>query len=180
MDNRRDWIGNLLTRPSQPGRNLWRHKNAIFSRPLFVFSSAKVIVREFCLLLCKSRCLHIKDICLLLTRSKSDVERFSWKHLAVAGTYTSDTFTITNAYQTRGSQESSRCFVIFFLVFFLAKLHRVSGTRQSDVREGTWLSQADISTFCFDVVYLLNTFSWNSRDRHPEAQMSSNSVNMHS
>ena len=27
MDNRRDWIGNLLTRPSKPGGNLWRHKN---------------------------------------------------------------------------------------------------------------------------------------------------------
>lgn len=25
MDNRRDWIGNLLTSPSQPSGNLWRH-----------------------------------------------------------------------------------------------------------------------------------------------------------
>ena len=66
-----------------------------------------------------------------------------------------------------------------FLVFFLAKWHWVLGTRQSDVPEGAFLSQVDLSTFRFDVVYLLITFSWNLRERHPEVQMSSNSVSMH-
>ena len=64
-----------------------------------------------------------------------------------------------------------------FLVFFLAKWHWVLGTRQSDVHERASLSQADLSTFRLDVVYLLIklTLSWNSR----ETQMSSNSVSMH-
>ena len=94
MDNRRDWIGNLLTRPSQPGGSLWRHKNAIFGgRPLFVFHNGKVIVQKqlsdsFGFLFAKADayiCIGFRDICLLLTGSKSYVERFSWRHLAMAG-----------------------------------------------------------------------------------------------
>ena len=54
--------------------------------------SAKAIVRKFSLLLYKRRCLHMHwtwlVICLLLTGSKSDIERFSWRHLAMAGEYT--------------------------------------------------------------------------------------------
>ena len=56
------------------------------------------------------------------------------------------------------------------------------GNRQSDVCDKTeeaCLSQSDLSNFLFDVLYLLNTFSRNSRERHPEAQMSSNSVSVH-
>ena len=58
MDNRRDWIGNLLTRPLQPGGNLWRHKMLFLVGhcPFYPFYQ-KVIARKFWLLLCKSRCL---------------------------------------------------------------------------------------------------------------------------
>ena len=90
------------------------------------------------------------------------------------GTYT---FTITKSEARKnllGFQILMFCNWVF-LVFFLAKWHWVLGTRQRDVRERASFSQADLSTFRFDVVYLLITLSWNTR----EAQMSSNSVNMH-
>ena len=92
------------------------------------------------------------------------------------GTYT---FTITKSEARKnlpGFQILMFCNWVF-LVFFLAKWLWVLGTRQRDVREIASFSQADLSTFRFDIVYLLIkfTFSWNSR----EAQMSSNSVSMH-
>ena len=45
------------------------------------------------------------------------------------------------------------------LVDFWRPEDKVLGARQSDVREGASLSQADLSTFRFDVFHLLITFS---------------------
>ena len=71
----------------------------------------------------------------------------------MAGPYT---FTIINARQIRGLQVFFRfsnidveTVIAFLLVFFFANSHRVSGTRQSDLRvinRGN-LFQADLSTF---------------------------------
>ena len=166
MDNRRDWIGNLLARPSQPGGNLWRHKNAIFGH----FSQ------------CKSNCPKVLASSLLKPMPRYTLSLRTSACCLLAqqvgrrkvGTYT---FTITKSEAGKnlpGFQILMFCNWVF-LVFFLAKWHWVLGTRHSDVRERASLSQADLSTFRFDVVYLLITFSWNSR----EAQMSSNSVSMH-
>ena len=150
--------------------------------------SAKAIVRKFSVLLYKSRCLHMHwtwlDICFLLTGSKSDVERFSWRHLAMAGAYT---FTITIACQIRtrknrpGFQILMFCYCVF-LVLTLAKWHRVLGTRQSDVRDIN-RGSLPFSSWRFNFPCrrsLHKAFSWNiSRERNPEVQMSSNSVSMH-
>ena len=46
-----------------------------------------------------------------------------------------------------------------FSVFFRAKWQWVLRTRQSDVRERASLSQADLSTFRFDVVYKFIAFT---------------------
>ena len=86
--------------------------------------------------------------------------------------------------QIRGLQDrifqvlKYRCFVIrcVFLVFCLTKWHRVLGNRAMYVTlliEEACLSQTDLSTFLFDVLYLFNTFSRSSRERNGEAQMSS-------
>ena len=68
-----------------------------------------------------------------------------------------------------------------FLVFILAKWHRVLGTRQSDVRD---INRGSLSfpSWPFNFPFrrsLHKAFSCKSRERNPEAQMSSNSVSMH-
>ena len=167
MDNRRDWIGNLLTRPSQPSGNFWRHKNAIWSVGHKLTHpcdpSAKVICPQvfgFVFTKADASIYHQGYV----AYGQQIVESFSWRHLAMAGPCT---FTMINARQIRGLQESSRFLNWCFLVFFFAKCHRVLGTRQSDVRvinRGS-LSQAELSTFPFDGIYSLNSFSWNARQR---------------
>ena len=151
-----------------------------FGRPLLVFPNAKVIVRKFWLLLCKSRCLHIKDICLLPTGSKLDVERFSSRHLAMAGTYTTDTFTITIKILVKPeARKNLPCFqILIFCNFqFSSSQNDVEcwePGRAMYVREPAFLKltfQLFVSTF-----FTCST----SQERHPEAQISSNSVSMHS
>ena len=117
--------------------------------------SAKVIVRKFSLLLYKSRCRHMhrtSACCLrqLIGRRKVFLKRFSngW---SVHIWHIRDNYCLSNPRPAR-----------IVLVFFLAKCHRVLGTRQSDIRDinrrSLPPSQADLSTFRFDVLYLLNTF----------------------
>ena len=100
------------------------------------------------------------------------------------------TFTIivTNACQIRGLQEIFEvfkywCFVIAFFWFLFSQndieCWETGRVMYVTSTEGACLSQADLSIFRFNVLYLLNTFSWNPRERNPEAQMSSNSVSMH-
>ena len=137
----------------------------------------------------RSRCLHWQKGRLLVAYGQQIVERFSWRHVAMAWTVHIHNRNACQILQIRGLQDrifqvfKYWCFVIHcvVLVFCLTKWHQVLGNRQSDVRDKTeeaCLPKADLSTFLFDVLYLLNSFSWNSRERHPEAQMSSNSVNM--
>ena len=76
------------------------------------------------------------------------------------------------------------CFVIAFFWFSFSQndmeCWETGRAMYMTLTEGACLSKADLSTFLFDIIlYLLNTFSWNSREWHPEAQMSSNSVSMH-
>ena len=139
MDNKETGLETCWrTWPSQPSGNLWRHKNGILiGRPLFIpWSQCKSnCAKVFAFSLQKPMPPYALDICLLLTSYKSDVERFSWRHLAMAGAYT---FTITKCLSNPRPARIFKvfkywCFVIAF--FFLAKWHRVLGIRQSDVRD---------------------------------------------
>ena len=61
------------------------------------------------------------------------------------------------------------CNCVLILVFILFSQNDIELTEPGRVMymtltEGGCLSQADLSTFRFDVLYLLNTFSWNSRE----------------
>ena len=138
----------------------------LLGRPYPCDLSAKVIVHKFLasIRIYKSLCLHWHKGRLLVAYGPQIVERFSWRHVAMAWT--------VHIKSCKSEACKNRIFQVFkywvfFLVFFLTKWHRVLGNRQSDVREINWGSLPFSSwPFCISVFSTFFTCSTHSVEIH--------------
>ena len=166
MDNKE-----LLTWPPQPSGNLWRHKNDLISRPLFIpWSQCKKLCESFRFFLTKADA----AICIghLLVAYGQQIGRRKVFLKTFSNGWSVHIWHIHDS-EIRGPQES------FWFSFLQNDIECWEPGRVMYVTltEGACLLLK--LTFQLFVLYLLITFSWNSRERNTEAQMSSNSVSMH-